>query len=257
QAIGHNFVGWNALQREDLVRARAHLEQAMALHRRMHNESDEAIAATSLGATLERLGEYDAARDVYLRQLEISRRLGLGRTESLALHNLGWLEMTVGDPARAATYLRQACDDQRARGETLDLVDALIGLSWAESRAGRVANGVGLASEALTVSERRGFRFARSRCLLTIANFEERRGHYGAAESAWRRILALGDSAEAGNRAAAMLGLARNRQRDGRPEESLALIERANHDLGSRLSVEGRQRLLLALSTDLIDASRF
>lgn len=257
QAIGHNFVGWNAYQKADLLRAREHLELAMALHRRMRNESDEAIVATPLGATLEGLGEYDSAREVYLRQLELARRLGLTRTEALALRNLGWLEMTVGDPARAATFLREACDEQRALGATLDLVDALIGLSWAESRAGRVENGVALASEALGVSERRGYQFARSRCLLTIANFEEHRGHYDAAEAAWRRILALGDSAEAGNRAKAMLGVARMRQREGHAEESRTLIERANRELAPRLGVEGQAQLGLALSSDLVDAGRF
>lgn len=235
-AIGHNFLGWIARQRGGLKQARWHLERAVEGHRALRNESEEAFARIAYGATLTDLGEYEAARRSYARQLEIARRLKQGWTEAQAYNDLGVLERRCGDPGKAPDYFRRAYEGMRSRGETPDLVGVLDNLAIAEMELGRAENARDLALQGIEICRRRGFTQMRGGLLVILAGAEELLGRTAASEAAWRRVVALGDSVSPDVRGLGVLGLSRTLQTEGRDAEALVVVEDAAKGLTTRLA---------------------
>lgn len=247
QAVAQNFIGWIARQRGDYRAALSHLEAAARAHRRSGNETEEAVVLTALGSVQIRLGDYSGARATCGRQLEIARRLGNRWLEAQAQTGLGTIESLVGDPIRALDAHRSAWEIQRSFGETVDAAKALAALIHSQHQAGRLEDAIVLGREAVAMCERRGFHSTRSAFLAQMGWIETDLDHPDAADRAWRRVLAMGDSADVESRVSAVQGLARRLGYANRPEEMRELLRARLPDLLPRCSSRSRLELQAAL----------
>jgi tetratricopeptide (TPR) repeat protein len=72
-------------------------------------------------------GEYVAARDLYLQSIDLNRTLGRADVVSMELHNLGWVELHLGNVGAAAARFRE-----RDAGANSDAyLNAWSDLNWA------------------------------------------------------------------------------------------------------------------------------
>jgi tetratricopeptide (TPR) repeat protein len=80
-------------------------------------------------------GDYAGARDLYIESLELNRDLGNTRTVTTEMHNLGWIELHLGDADAAAGWFEQRdarqSDDEDAYGR------AWHDMNWAAVSAAR------------------------------------------------------------------------------------------------------------------------
>ena len=72
-------------------------------------------------------GRYAQARDLYLESLDLNARLGTTRMVAAEHHNLGWVELHLGDAAAAADHFRER--DALAGSDAYG--DAWTDLNWA------------------------------------------------------------------------------------------------------------------------------
>ncbi|MEU2915882.1 BTAD domain-containing putative transcriptional regulator [Streptomyces massasporeus] len=104
----------------DFERARACLEQSIALHREIGVARGEAEALSHLSSVLAWTGRYaDAARHA-ARATELNRRLGDRRNEITSLTSLALSHLGLGEDGRARTCLARAldlCDESLQPGD--------------------------------------------------------------------------------------------------------------------------------------------
>jgi CHAT domain-containing protein len=112
------------------------LDEALALARRLKDRLAETGAWDRRGSILRHLHRYREAEDSYNRSLEISRKLGSPVNQGSTLANLGWLDLDVGNVARARDRLRVAVNLLESSGDPNGETFARIGLSRAERRLG-------------------------------------------------------------------------------------------------------------------------
>jgi tetratricopeptide (TPR) repeat protein/transcriptional regulator with XRE-family HTH domain len=91
----------------DYQAAAATLRQALRWHRELGARHGEAKALNSLGEVLTETSATSEARDLHHQALAIARDLGAPLQEACALEGIG-RSLLRGDPAEAATYLREA-----------------------------------------------------------------------------------------------------------------------------------------------------
>lgn len=91
----------------DLVRARAHLEESVALSRQIGNERSLRSSLTNLGNAFYLSGDAVQRRVHYLDALPLCQRAGDRSAEAILFCNLGSLAHERGDLAEAELMLQQ------------------------------------------------------------------------------------------------------------------------------------------------------
>ncbi len=105
--------------------------QAREVWHRLGLHLREAETVRQLGAALNQSGDLPAARDAWDRTLSWYRGLGEGR-KSFLLHDLGKLELRLGEAETATEHLEEARSLFEQEGEEQALVSALsaLGTAW-------------------------------------------------------------------------------------------------------------------------------
>ena len=106
KAVGQ--VGFVHLRRGDMLLARETYEEALALFRRLGDETNVAWTRGNLGIACKNLCEWDASRVHFLQAIAIHRKLGELSQLGLRLQNLGVLYVKCGQWARATEALADA-----------------------------------------------------------------------------------------------------------------------------------------------------
>jgi tetratricopeptide (TPR) repeat protein len=114
-------------------------EQARARARLAGDREAEAGPLHLQAAGVRLQGDYRGARELYLQSLELNRELHNTAWVTMEEHNLGWVELHLGDLEQAAAHFRA----RDAQGEADAYGDAWSELNWAA-----VAHERGDASEA-------------------------------------------------------------------------------------------------------------
>lgn len=109
--------------------ARAHLEAAVALHRRVGNRPGEGLAIATFALTFLMTGEPDRARRLLTEALAIHVAAGYGWGEGHANLYLG-LTLDETDPPAASTHYRRAVECLRPYRDVVLSPNALIGQAW-------------------------------------------------------------------------------------------------------------------------------
>ncbi|QNP75723.1 tetratricopeptide repeat protein [Streptomyces roseirectus] len=137
-------------------RARAHLEQGIALHRSLGAARMEAEALANLSSVLTWSGRHAQAAGHAARAVELNRRLGERGNEITSLTWLALAHLGLGEDERARVCLAQAlelCDEGLRPGNV-----ALVHAYWALlcQRRGREREAAEFAEQALELVSSRG-----------------------------------------------------------------------------------------------------
>lgn len=138
RALGNRRMEVGALL--NLAGIAADLEQhsrRLALLHRALGIAEELTAADAvaqirneLGETVRRLGHPEDALRFHSEALEAARRLGLTRTEAIALHNTGLSQADLGDYGAAAQAFQDEAALEEAHDNPIGRANAYIDLAW-------------------------------------------------------------------------------------------------------------------------------
>jgi tetratricopeptide (TPR) repeat protein len=127
------FVCWH-LGRYDA--ARAHLEEALTLRRRLADLHGEGVTRNNIANVLRHRGELEAAAAEYHAAIDLCRRSGNVLYEAIALNNLGQIEEEEDCFAEAAELYRRALGLVEQLGDRIREGDNLGNLGICALRAG-------------------------------------------------------------------------------------------------------------------------
>ena len=252
QAWAHTMFGWLAWRRGDLPAGRRECEWALARFAPMHHRAGEPYTLNVLANILAAQGEYDEARRMLNRLLDLGREYGNPLVETYAVQNLGAIEGRTGDPARAIAYHRRAMELASARGDVEGRLVAMSNIGSLALQIGRVAEAAKIAREAIAIclEHRMELETPWHEQELADALWAGRRGD--EAKALWRAVIARGDSAPSDVRAQSALGLARAFGEEDSLDAALATLDgvlaryaNGDEDVRSQLLVE-KVNLLLA-----------
>ncbi len=185
----------------------------------------ELWARNGLGITLNRQRRYHEALAVYTEVARRARETGATMTLANATNNMGNLQMLLGDPAAAQRAFGQA----RAIADSLGLVESQLttnlNLALCESELGNLELATAILDSNLTLCRSHNLFQSRGRMLLEKARLEAAGGRHHAARRLQQRVLAMGDSLAATERARAVLELARNDLRTTSSQAALAVLD--------------------------------
>ncbi|HXM19172.1 MAG TPA: hypothetical protein VN934_10265 [Candidatus Tumulicola sp.] len=122
-----------ALRDGDYARVAEFAEEARRRAQAAGDREAEAGPLHLLAAGIRLGGDYGRARDLYAESLELNRGLGKAAWVTMELHNLGWVELHLGDVKTAASRFRE-----RDSGPEEDAQSrAWRNLNWAAVAAAR------------------------------------------------------------------------------------------------------------------------
>jgi non-specific serine/threonine protein kinase len=115
-------------------RAIAWHEQALAIAERLDDPEEMARTLHYLADSLRDTGEFDRAKKLHARSIEILRARGFGSGKS-ALHSLGDLSLDTGDLSDAARYYREALELGIKEDDLRHCAYCLAGLACVAARS--------------------------------------------------------------------------------------------------------------------------
>lgn len=128
------------LQQGEYERARAALEQNLAVWRRLGDSLGLTKGLNSLGAAYRTLGQFDLARRELGESIQIARTTHDNGRLSAALSNLAVVEIDVGQPERAIPILQEAIELDRELGDSWAIAVDQGNLAGAMIRANQGAD---------------------------------------------------------------------------------------------------------------------
>lgn len=226
--------------RQDDAGAIADLRHAIVLARRASSKRIEALVHSSLAVAHQRAGRSAEARLAYDDAISAAEAAGDAAGVATARLNLGTLEWTEGDLARAINEFEAAADLARRVMRHSTLERALINLAIVDLGLGRYSR-VATTLKSLEAMEPQMTPVGRAQLSGVRAELAGRTGDlaravelYRATVAAWREIGRPADAAEA-----AIDEILVRRQRGSTlisPDEDLRTLDHAEKDLGSRSS---------------------
>ena len=178
------------------VRARQHIEKALALYSIESDLSAVYRLENDLGHLLLREGHLDAAEDHFVKALTGSDELKLDRRgRGFILTNMGELYLRRRDLAVASEFLRQALESADATGEHIVFAEAhaLLG-ELEEARADTAASDANFATALEALGKLRMPDRLRD-CHMKYAEILEARGEEARAAGHWKQAAQLGKAA--------------------------------------------------------------
>jgi DNA-binding CsgD family transcriptional regulator len=151
-AAALNNVAMVALDISDFTRAQQLLEESLALKRALGNTRSVALNLANLTDVYLKTGQTDRAADVLAEADGINAELGDSQLTGTIACNQGDLARTRSDFTAAARHYRRALECFRASGNMHDVVLALCGLGMTLHHLGQPAKAASLLREAETLT---------------------------------------------------------------------------------------------------------
>lgn len=151
-------VGTLVYRRGDYPQARALLEEALALQRRLGNRLEISRCLTNLGNVAQSQRDASTARVLYEEALALKRELGDQQGIALVLNNLGIMARDEGDGLRARTLYEQGLAIQQSLGNHGAVALLLINLGGTACDRGDHRAARALFEESLTIYQELGDR---------------------------------------------------------------------------------------------------
>jgi len=146
-----NNLGETLARGGDLEAARPHFEEALAL--RPEGAPQRAYAMVNLGSVYRQTGDARRAIGLFEGALASFRAAGNRWGEAVALDQLGWASLSLGEPDRAYAFHMQALPLHETLNDPLYLVPSLYGAAQAELKRGRPDQALALSERAYTTIE--------------------------------------------------------------------------------------------------------
>jgi predicted ATPase/DNA-binding SARP family transcriptional activator len=165
-----------ALLRGDYQCAREAAERALAIYRRLGDESGVVRSLSNLGAILPALGELDVAAETLDECVRAAESLGDERLTALACNNRGDVALLQGDLEMAAAQFERSLVLLRSLDDTANVARALYNLGAVAVEQRRDDEAVALLQESLDLSDRVDDDEDVAWCLIGLAAVAAERG---------------------------------------------------------------------------------
>lgn len=175
----------------DTVRARALLDEALAIRRALDDRAGVASTCNELGSLLMHQGDHAGARGWYEQSLAGWQALGDQRAVAVARNNLGVIAETVGDYATAQAVHEANLALFRELGDQRTTAVTLINLGIAVSRQGQAAAGRAFLEEALALARRLSDKYICAEALQNLGRLARDQGDPAEARALFTESLAL------------------------------------------------------------------
>jgi predicted ATPase/DNA-binding NarL/FixJ family response regulator/DNA-binding XRE family transcriptional regulator len=227
------------LRRSHIEQARAHFTRVVELAEAAGDHFRRLWAGFYLGRIAQFLGHYQAAATAYQASLEGWRGQGYARGEAIVLAMLGDLARLAGQPERAAALLAESLAVGSAIRDRLALGIALFyrgALAYDRSEYDEARY---LLVESASIMREMGDTWLLGLSLGMLGRVALARGEAREALQAYAEMLQLVHAGEEGLTAEVIYGLALLLDREGNPQEALALLYAlgsitTDHDIASR-----------------------
>jgi DNA-binding CsgD family transcriptional regulator/tetratricopeptide (TPR) repeat protein len=166
----------------NLDRARDQGEEALTTYRRLGDRFDVSTALQILGAISLLSGDYPRARAELEEGLQLLQGLDSAVKGALA-STLGWLSLAEGDERRAAALWEEQLASCRKRGHELAIAVCQDALGWLALRQGNHKRAASCFAEELALGAKLGVAYEWARGLLGLAIVSVETGQ--AARAAW------------------------------------------------------------------------
>src|SRR5262249_50764311 len=154
-ALALNYVATAAREQEDYLEARAWLDQSLALSDDLGDRSLSSKTIGSLGSVEHALGDYDLAQVRYEQSMALAERLGNRYVQAWALHNMGCLALDRGDYRTARACLTQSLE-LRDEHDNQGLVHTLAEFSALAAAEGLSTSALHLAAAVDSLAQKTG-----------------------------------------------------------------------------------------------------
>ena len=182
----------------------------------------------SRGVVLELIGDYGQLKTLTTELLEQARRYGHRECQRWASVLLGIAQVRTGDPKTGLQTLQDVLDEMRRHDVVIQVPMGLVNVARAWSALGEPARALQTAEQALALIRERGQRPWEPETLRTIGELKLKLQPraIAAAAASIEEALALARARQSLSlELRAATSLARLRQRQGRTDEALALVE--------------------------------
>jgi predicted ATPase/class 3 adenylate cyclase len=188
-ATSLNYLGTVAMQQGDYAIARTHLEESLAIRRQIGDPVSIAVSLDDLGAVVIDQGDYAAARAVLEEGLAIRRQLRDQAGIAAVLNNLGMAAIRQGDYGTARSFLDESLRLCQEVGDKWLNAIALDTLGDLARAQGDHAQARSFYAESLTISRQLGDKAVVAYCLEGLAAVACAQGKHRRAA----RLLAAAD----------------------------------------------------------------
>jgi CHAT domain-containing protein len=218
-----------------------------ALAMQNENEQNYGLVHSEMAISHKRLGEYEQARALLLRAIEIDRRIGYRYGEANALHQLSIVSAELGDYDRALELAEESLGMIRALGDRrgeVYVLGSLGALRWQREDAPRATAAY---ERQLELARELGISQPQVSALQGLGTIALMSGDYAAARKRFDAALAIERASHGGDEGALLVALARVELRDSKGPMAEKLAGRAL-DLGRANEdpeIEWQARLVL------------
>jgi CHAT domain-containing protein len=202
-----------------------------ALAMQSPDEPNYGLIHSEMAISHKRLGEYEEARALYLRALEINRRIGFRYGEANALHQLSALAAELGDYDRALALAEDSLTMIRSLGDRRGEVYVLGSLGafrWQQEDAARATAAY---ERQLELAKELDIRQPQVTALEGLGTIALATGDYTQARKRFDQALAIERASEGGDEGSLLVALAAVELRDANAAAAAKLAARAL-DLG-------------------------
>lgn len=176
---------------DDYAAARARFEQALSVYRELGDQRGIANSLTNLGNTAREQGNYAEARTFHEEGLSIYRALGPRWNEAIALGNLGIDVYDQGDYEYATTLYEQGLAIFRELGDRRSIALSLNFLGIAARQRGNHASAKALHDESLSVFRELGDRWGIAWAYMNLGKLAFARNDHASAFALFKESLVI------------------------------------------------------------------
>ena len=174
-----------------LQQAAEHHQQSLTLAREIGHRVGEAYALDNLGTVLQRQGRHHHAAEHHQRALDLFREISDRAGEAYALTNLGDVYQWQGHYEQAAEHHQQAIALFRETGHQAGEVEALNSVGETHRATGALREALIQHTAALTLATQISDRYEQARAHNGLAHAHHTTGDLDQARHHWRHALAL------------------------------------------------------------------
>lgn len=187
-------LGMAHADRGDLVPARGHYSEALALFDSVGDEHGTAVTRSSLAWVDFYLGDARSALLHLGNALAWYRRSESDRNAAITLRGIAFAETALGRLDDALHHAEQSYAEVRELGLALDMAMGRNCVAWIHFRADRYDDAKACYTQAAQLAERCGSRYELARAWTGLGNVAARTGNRAEADELWARAHALDTS---------------------------------------------------------------
>jgi tetratricopeptide (TPR) repeat protein len=177
------LLGEAAIDQDDLIRARAWLEEGLTLAHHLDEPWERAVMLGDLASIMAQDGDYPRAQSLYSESLVLFRGLGEQGRIAATLTYLGGVAMARGDHSEAIRLCEQGFERAQELGDSGLVARSEMYLGVALREAGRLAQAEESLRRSLALVAERGNSGAIAWCLIELAGVVGERGRPESALS--------------------------------------------------------------------------